>query len=145
MQTAACRNRAEVSGIADDLVPVSGVITFQKKPLPGAAVTFFPTGNDAVRAAYGLTDESGKYELMTPISGVSTEKSMGAVPGTYQVIISQLVNADGSPVPKGVTTADAIEKGARESLPPKFSNDLQSVLKAEIQKGVPRTDLNFDL
>jgi len=120
-------------------------VTFKKAPLANAAITFFPTGNDAVRAAYGLTDESGKYSLMTPISGLSQDQCQGVVPGTYRVIVSKLIMADGTEIPKTLTTADALQQGAKESIPSKFSNEAGSVLKTEIQKETPRTDLNFAL
>jgi len=145
MQFTGCGPAVQLPEFSESLVPVEGIITFQKKPLIGAAVTFFPTGSNAVRAAYGLTDESGKYQVMTPISGIAAEKSMGVVPGTYSVIISCLEMPDGSAVPKEMTTAEAIEKGAREILPPKYSNEQRSVLKAEVQPKTPRTDMNFDL
>jgi len=142
---AGCEARVDTPEFSKDLVPISGVITYQKKPLAGAAVTFFPTGQNAVRAAYALTDDSGQYQLMTPISGVSAKNSLGAVPGSYRVMISHLAMPDGSPVPTELTTADAIEKGATESLPARYSNEQQSILKAEVQANTPRSDLNFNL
>lgn len=142
---AGCEARVDTPEFSKDLVPVSGVITYQEKPLAGAAVTFFPTGQNAVRAAYALTDDSGQYQLMTPISGISAKNSLGAIPGTYRVIVSHLIMPDGSPVPRELTTADAIEKGAAETLPSKYSDEQRSILKAEVLVNTPRSDLNFDL
>ncbi len=50
-----------------DMVPVSGVVTVDGKPVPGLTVTFFPEpteGNNAPGPfSTGVTDEAGKYTL----------------------------------------------------------------------------------
>jgi hypothetical protein len=61
--------------------PVTGTVTFQGKPVAGAAITFVPTGTDGA-AASALTDAEGKYALTTWESGD------GARPGEYRVKIS---------------------------------------------------------
>lgn len=128
-----------------DLVPISGAVLLKGKPLAGASLTFSPTGEQAVRAAYAMTDAEGKYHLMTPIHGVPPAKSQGAVPNHYRVIISKLLMPDGDSIPAGMTTADAMEKGAKESLPPQYSDEASTVLSADVVKGAPQTNLNFSL
>ena len=51
------------------LVPVSGAVTLNGKPLAGATVEFVPTGSTHGTGAYGCTDKTGKYELSTTRGG----------------------------------------------------------------------------
>ncbi len=102
-------------------------------------------GDQAVRSAYGLTNEQGQYSLMTPIQGLDAKRSQGAVPGHYRVIISRLSMQDGSAVPTGLTDAEALEQGAQEQLPPRYSSDLQSVLSADIVREATHDQVNFEL
>lgn len=80
---------------------------------------------------------------MTPVHGVPAEKSQGAVPGKYKVIISKLVTSDGNPIPPEVSQADAMQQGAKESLSPKYSSEATTVLTATVEKGPPQESLDF--
>ncbi len=141
-----CGGSAEVPKVFSNLVPTSGTVTLNGKPLQGAAITFVPVGNDAVRRAYGKTDATGRYELMTPVRGRSIDESKGAIPGKYQVMINKLRMPDGSDVTDDVTDADAMEKGAVESLPAIYSDPEKTRLTADVSKaGEQGTEINFDL
>ena len=61
--------------------PVTGTVTWQGKPLAGAAITFVPTGEG--EAASAITDAEGKYALTT------WEAGDGARPGEYRVKVSK--------------------------------------------------------
>jgi hypothetical protein len=61
---------------------VTGTVTWQGKPLAGAAITFVPTGSDG-EAASAITDAEGKYALTT------WEAGDGARPGQYRVKVSK--------------------------------------------------------
>jgi hypothetical protein len=62
--------------------PVTGTVTWQGKPLAGAAITFVPTGEGG-DAASAITDSEGKYALTT------WEAGDGARPGEYRVKVSK--------------------------------------------------------
>src|SRR3954463_8248753 len=62
--------------------PVTGMVTYQGKPLAGAVITFVPTGADG-EAASAFTDSEGKYALTTWQAGD------GARPGEYRVKVSK--------------------------------------------------------
>jgi hypothetical protein len=60
------------------VAPVSGTVTYNGQPVPGAHVSFVP-GDGSSRAAAGLTDANGKFTLGT----FST--SDGAIVGQHKV------------------------------------------------------------
>jgi hypothetical protein len=73
---------------ASDLVPVSGKITLDGKPLGGVAVTFQPQRTEASKpvastlGSTGVTDSEGKYTLRSMASD-----SVGAAVGEHKVYI----------------------------------------------------------
>lgn len=79
-QVIGCGSADPVGG-ADrpNVIPVSGHVTFDGKPLDGANVTFIPTGTEP--GAFGVTDAEGKFSLQTFIEGD------GAAAGSYTVTI----------------------------------------------------------
>jgi hypothetical protein len=111
-----------------DLVPVSGTVTLDGKPLAGAIVTFLPVGATKGRSCYGVTGADGRYELM------ENEKSKGAPVGEFSVLVNKWVMPDGSDFPKD-STQSAMDAGARELLPPQYSLDGSSTLKATVPAG----------
>jgi hypothetical protein len=126
-------------------VPVSGVITYQGRPLADAAVTLVPsaTDNQAARGAFGRTDEDGRFLLMTAQPGD------GVLPGNYKVTISKIA-AEPEEAP---STGDADyfdPETARPPapavplVPPKYSSAKTTDLTAEVadESGV---ELVFDL
>jgi hypothetical protein len=115
-----------------NLVPVTGTITLDGKPLAGASVTFVGIGATPGEGATGLTDEAGKYELAHFRAGA------GAMPGEYKVVIMKRVMSDGSPIPVG--TLSIAELATRELLPWRFSDYHQTQLKANVAKDGPPID-----
>tara|TARA_R110002111_G_scaffold177322_1_gene243432 strand:+ start:69724 stop:70092 length:369 start_codon:yes stop_codon:yes gene_type:complete len=103
-----------------ELTPVSGVITLQGKPLPGAQVTFVPQSG---RPSNGSTDAEGRYELYYK-AGVP-----GAVSGKHTVQITVEENME---LPKNKQTV----------IPAKYNT--RSTLEATITDKEPVTQ-NFDL
>ena len=78
----------EVKETVPDLVPVSGKVTFQGRPLPDALVMFLPSEGEEeatelnrVYRPFGRTNAQGQYEL-------AWGENAGAPPGKYKVIIS---------------------------------------------------------
>jgi hypothetical protein len=62
-----------------ELAEVSGVVSVDGKPVPGAVLTFVPTGGGS--PSYGGTDKDGKYRLMF------TDTKYGAMIGDHEVEI----------------------------------------------------------
>jgi hypothetical protein len=69
-------------------VPVSGNVTLDGKPLPGATVQFVPVaapdGKAPPPSAIGTTDQTGRYSLVFNTNGNTT----GAAAGKYRVMIT---------------------------------------------------------
>jgi hypothetical protein len=76
------------------IVPVSGRVLMDNKPLEHASVQFTPeskTAGEAGPLAVGTTDAEGRFTLKTVIKGKDVE---GAVPGKHHVQISVVRSAD---------------------------------------------------
>lgn len=67
--------------------PVSGVVTYQGKPVEGAQVMFTPADG---RPAQGTTDANGRYQLTTDKIGD------GAKVGTHQVTVQKMERVPGA-------------------------------------------------
>jgi hypothetical protein len=75
----------------DNLVPVSGLLTWEDgTPIGQAQVDFLPDGAGGLGAS-GYTDDQGKFDLTTKSPGD------GAAPGKYKVVVKKRV----STAPKG--------------------------------------------
>lgn len=110
------------------LVPVSGTVKLDDKPAPGVAVMFFPLGSAPGLTYYANTDQSGRYELL---AGVGKTGSKGAPAGEYKVTCSKYVMPDGSPFTSNSGESPELA-GAKELLPPWYSNQMQTQLKATV-------------
>jgi hypothetical protein len=72
------------------LVQISGTVTLDGQPLPGAAVYFHDRPNR--RYSYGVTDSAGRYKLMLD------SRMAGILPGPKEVEITTLKNPAASPL-----------------------------------------------
>jgi len=104
-------------------VPVGGLVNLEGKPLAGATVTFYPTGQTKGVECVGTTDEAGKYKLKQ-IHGTD-----GAPPGEYKVVISLFLKPDGS---KLGPNEQPINVGAAESIPQNYSDVDGTTLTATV-------------
>ena len=115
------------------VVPVSGKVTLNGKPLANATVTFQPATKDkreAGPASAGLTNDQGEYTLK--LAGKNTS---GAVVGEHKVSISALQG----PAP---SSADDNPKPRVDLVPERYNT--QTELKFQVPPG--GTDkANFDL
>lgn len=109
-----------------ELAPVSGTVKLDGKPLAEASVVFS-------RLYRGTTDANGHYEL------TSGDKK-GAPVGEHQVVCEKWVMADGS-LYKGEESP--MTAGAKQLLPPRYSDDAATELKANVPAGGGTFD--FDL
>src|SRR5207244_4820472 len=114
--------------------PVTGKITLDGKPLPGAGIMFLPRGNTRGTGSQAMTDKEGAYTLKSDHAGA------GAAEGEYAVTISRVVNRDGTPY---VPRPDAAEAGERETLPGHYSDSMKTILSANVPKG--GDTINFEL
>lgn len=116
-----------------ELVPVSGKITIDGKPLANASIVFMPAdpkeeeGLEKVNRPHGTTNEAGEYELEW------NENAAGAPPGQYKVIVMAV-----KPM------ADEDGEGMVWLIPQKYGNPRTSGLSATV-KDDGDSDLNFDL
>lgn len=144
MMTAGCGSEAETPDFVSQMVPATGKVTLDGQPLEGVVVMFLlPERATAGELATGVTDADGNYALSTMVPGRSVENSQGAVPGQYRVILTKLVMPDGSPVPPETSDAEAEALGARQLLPPQYSDPTRTTLTATVQRGPSVND--FDL
>lgn len=104
--------------------PITGLLTVQGQPLPGALVQFIPSEGTPGQGAIGISDEQGKFTVIS-----SRQQDEGVPPGEYSVRVSRLMNPDGSFVPPHAPEADFPD--SRESIPPPYSS-VASPLKVVI-------------
>tara|TARA_R100000789_G_scaffold100375_1_gene110180 strand:+ start:29926 stop:30381 length:456 start_codon:yes stop_codon:yes gene_type:complete len=95
--------------IPELLIPVTGTVQMDGKPLGGTAVKFLPQGDTKGKGGYAITDASGNFEAK------DYSMAEGIEPGVYNVTFSKIAMPDGNPIPEGQTAADV---GALEILPP---------------------------
>lgn len=99
-----------MTGCGASLVPVSGTVTLDDKPLANATVMFVHE-NPGGRDAHGITNDQGAFTLTTQRPGD------GAFPGSYKITVHY---SDPSQAPpSGATPADvqkARPKVARPSV-----------------------------
>lgn len=115
------------------LVPVSGTVTLDGKPVAGASVNFVPAGKTRGGMCYGMTDDNGRYELL------AGDRQKGAPAGEFRVTCSKWIRADGSPFTSDGTQSPEMA-GAKQMLASRYSDQARTELKAT----VPDTGGTFD-
>lgn len=130
---AGCSKSSKKKGPQLDLVPVSGTITLDGKPLSEATVSFAFQGTppEGFFGSGAGTDEQGHYELLT-------NGQKGAVPGSYSVTVSRQVNTSGVALKpeEGMDMEQLRQAGAlKETVPPKYTDAVATDLTATVEKG----------
>ena len=110
------------------VVPVSGTVKLDGQPAAGVGVMFFPVGMTRGTTYYANTDQSGRYELQ------ASDGQKGAPVGEYKVTCSKYVMPDGSPFTSDGSMSPEMA-GAKELLPPKYSDQSQTELTAKVPAG----------
>lgn len=137
-------------GEGSNLLPASGTVTYNGKPVEGALVTFLGEGN---KLGSGTTDAAGKYTI-------STLGKSGATPGKNQVAVSKQ-SSGASDVPqaaKGPVTPPSPEEiqkmsadmkksmsgsAVKHLLPEKYADPAQSGFTADVQPGKSTFDFTL--
>ena len=88
------------------LVPVSGTVTLDQKPLAGAYLTFEPVQGAGELVSTGVTDEAGEYTL-------SCGDEPGAVPGMHRVIMTTVAPG---------TYKDELSVLPQDRIPPRYQD-----------------------
>lgn len=114
-----------------DVVPFTGRVTLDGKPLPNAIVQLVPVGTTKSPGGQAITDGDGKYEINLSANTPNGVPLKGIVPGEYQVRLSKFVRPDGTEIPAD-SKEPPINLGAIESIPPKYSNPTGSSLQAKV-------------
>lgn len=114
-----------------EMARVTGSITLDGEPLAGAHIRFSPEAKGP--AAFGVSDNRGRYELRT------YEPGDGAIPGKYGISITKEVTEGGmefeSQAAKEAYVKENGEPPPRETVnvvPEKYSTKKTSGLTAEI-------------
>jgi hypothetical protein len=116
------------------LVPVTGKVELDGRPLAKAVVTFLPTGMTPGVGSEATTNDAGEYKLRFRRGGD------GAAVGTYKVTISKRLMPDGSE-PVFDKNSDPATSPARESLPPRYN--AVSTLTATVPEGGGTSDFSL--
>jgi hypothetical protein len=113
-----------------NLQPVSGTVSFQGKPTPGAVVLFHPSADpDSFKKRIaGIVDEEGLFEMSTTV-GAGTRP--GVEPGAYRVSISWAEPIDPN---------DKDSDMGPDLLPVKYKDHSTSGLTVEIETGSNELD-----
>lgn len=115
-------------------VVVTGTVTLDGRPLPGATVWFYPEGSTPGLGGSGRTGPDGQYALTAARGGT------GLPPGEYKVVVSRALRPDGSPPDPDVPP---IESDARETLPAAYSNREATTLRAAVSPGAKVHDFTL--
>jgi hypothetical protein len=113
--------------------PATGTVTYNDKPVVGATVSFVSDNPDAPRCS-GITDEDGRFSLMTYVN--AAEVLRGAPAGDYNVLVL-----------KNPTVGDTANAASMEQLSPeerivKMQKMMQQQLPQQGEKPVkPKSEV----
>jgi hypothetical protein len=135
MAAGACLGCGENSDI-EKVVPVSGTVTYQGRPLEGYQVTFMPV--DGRRPATGITDAEGRFSLGTNALGD------GAPPGQSKVAFVWVPPRTGEPGQEAIVDSPEKMPKPKIRIPDKYTDPERSGMVQEVPaRGI--SDLKFEL
>ena len=118
-------------GDAPKTVAVTGIVTYQGKPMPNLSVGFIP---ETGMLASGITDAEGRFDMTTSAPGD------GAIPGLHKVAINfvpeQVPEMPGFP---------GTENAPESPIPTKYADVSTSGLTATVDQDSSKNDFTFDL
>ena len=95
-----------------ELIPVTGFVTLDDKPIAGVTVMFNPLQGTKGTGAYGVTDADGRYKLL------HRSEHEGCQAGEYGVTFSKITEPDEASLPQD---ADQIAVGTVEQIPAAYT------------------------
>ena len=125
------------------LVPVTGTVTLDGKPLPFKSLYFYPDRSSGTpgNGSGAFTDKEGKYYLLANIGG-STRDQRGVQPGKYRVTVTESVipitEKDFAPQAASVNSAEPgpgliyTEKPTRREIPSVYSSENSTLLVVDV-------------
>jgi hypothetical protein len=124
------------------LVKISGVVTFQGKPLARGLINYTPVDNgtrSGTRTSVGIIDTNGRYSMST----FSTRD--GVLPGEYMVSIDGGMDPPGSSGSIELTADGQPAAPGKAEIPIKYSSVSTSGLTASVPAESDEIEINFDL
>jgi len=120
---------------------VEGVVTLDGNPLAGASVMFMPADTSGgTEAASGTSDGSGRYML----SSMNGDPGKGAVMGNYVVTVSKIESNDPrARMSSEEAMASDLPPTQKELLPAVYQNSARTPLKATVNKGRNKIDIEL--
>ncbi len=121
-----------LSGCGSSVGRVSGKVTLDNQPLPGADLVF-QRADDPGQRFVGNSLESGDYQVDYLSKG-------GLPPGRYQVTVTWWTTRDGQPVPPGEEGESLKDEGLAVTKAVTFTHDISAGSNAidfELSKGTP--------
>jgi hypothetical protein len=122
---------------------VSGKVTYNGSPAGGATVTFHPVADTGGKAASGLADEDGQFQMGTLAAGD------GVIPGDYDVTVTKIEAAgSGNQASEDDPNYDpdaGQDAEPSNSLPAKYADPSTSELKVNVKSEQAISDLKFEL
>ena len=116
-------------------VKVTGTVTFDGEPLPGASINFAPKTQGQGHTGYAITDASGRYQLQT----LQGKADAGTTPGEYLVSVSKEEVDPAAPPP-----AQGYSAQTRSVIPRRYTNPSSSGLTATVENK-RSNEINFEL
>lgn len=115
------------------LVPATGVVTFEGKPIEKINVMFEPVSQEGL-IAEGTSDADGKFELKTRMPGD------GAMPGEYKVSFKYISDV--------IPDMPGFEGGVKPEpspIPEKYADANESGFTATVDADASQNEFKFDL
>lgn len=140
------------------LVPLTGTITLDGKPLPFKSVMLLPIDGTAGHGAGGYSDGEGNYTLRAIVPG-AVKDFPGCPPGRYQVVVSepllgineasfsdpagQSVTETDEPAPAVMLLEMSPNKPVKGSIPAMYTSDRTSPLAIDVVEGTNVVNLEL--
>jgi len=85
----------------EDLVPATGMVKLDGKPIAGVSLTLVPQEGVKGRGGYAVSGPDGAFAFQSDVD------VPGVPAGNYRVLMQKYAMPDGSPIPPDASAADA--------------------------------------
>jgi hypothetical protein len=128
------------------VVPVSGKVTLNGKPLPAALVTFVPDpskGNKVQASVFALVGTDGEYHLLTTTREEAGPRT-GAPTGWYRVKVAPAMPAN-LPVPGGPPGKSVASTVKLSSIPARYQDANTTPISVEVRESAQAESYDLKL